>query len=719
MDVVLNEPKPSFYPAYMKDGQTLMSGRPQLAGWKRYPVRSQAASQDTNVNTKGKTNDNIGSKLFPLLAGATFEGNITLHNLHPEELGGLLWALPGARTPNSGTAWAWAPFGFGSLKVEVINLNLRHNADASQDLNQCAIQEPTGTADAIKKLMIPFEQAMEVNLKNNWANSEQIKELLAMANPALGDRAAPQLRYMPLANFRDVKGGRGNQVQTLQRFTAIRRFPALMSSTPANALPNHPALAGSSLAIRLHLSITKNPVLPLSAGNLRRWGLWFLLHAAIGKPLHRHLSSEKQISAGIQVVLNPAFADHPLALIKGQSVEVDLLIASTKDLHPASVLRFLQNHLGPHNPLHLTGSTLLPQPKAPLLRSASDHPATISEVALEFATPLPFRRETGSRTQLSPTILGQMLASRSRQVWGVAAGEVFQSIWNTQPISHLLCGYWRFVDIPRGSASQNRGINTVERRTRLSNSSPSDPALHLQHHSGCLGRLYARQVSPEPHGVAASTRPWHLHSGAGVSVWGHFTATHEPSPWFDPQLSDVQALVNVAEATSRSYDVPPSHATHLRQPSHPAPPQTEPEMALLLAQELARGTMAARAYRGLLHTQSERTYSPGRAPLFARFWWCTSAWAACSHQCSTPAFHPTHWATAKAFPASTPPSAYASSCEKATDGVVEADVEDSSPAQGSTSALKQHSTASFPMQTAPCEHSWREPCARQAAQRPR
>lgn len=223
VDVVLNEPKPSFYPAYMKGGQTLMSDRPQLAGWKRYPVRGQAAPQNTNVSIKGKTNDNIGSKLFPLKAGATFEGDITLHNLHPEELGGLLWALTWGQQANLRHSLGMGrPFGFGSLKIEVLQLDLRHNSDASQDKNLSYPKDQAAMTEAIRQRIEPFTQTMETAI-GQWASSDQVKELQAMANPALGDKAQAnnQLRYMPLEDFRLVKGGKGNTAQTLKPFSVL------------------------------------------------------------------------------------------------------------------------------------------------------------------------------------------------------------------------------------------------------------------------------------------------------------------------------------------------------------------------------------------------------------------------------------------------------------------------------------------------------------------
>ena len=153
--------------------------------------------------------------------GATFEGDITLHNLHPEELGGLLWALTwGQQTNLRHSLGMGRPFGFGSLKIEVLQLDLRHNSDASQDKNLSNPKDQAAMTEAIRQLMQPFEQTMEATI-GKWASSDQIRELQAMANPALGDRAAPQLRYMPLEDFRLVKGSKGNTAQTLKPFSVL------------------------------------------------------------------------------------------------------------------------------------------------------------------------------------------------------------------------------------------------------------------------------------------------------------------------------------------------------------------------------------------------------------------------------------------------------------------------------------------------------------------
>lgn len=363
-----------------------------------------------------------------------------------------------------------------------------------------------------------------------------------------------------------------------------------MSRPHTSAQSSGVGSGASTFAVRLHLNITQTPVLPLSAGNHRRWGLWFLLHAAIGKPLHRHLCPDKPTAPDVQVVLTPTPTSQACRLHTGQTLEVNLFIASSRNIDGASLLRFLHNHLGPHNPLHLTNTALLPAPTLSALGPPTPEQPACPEVVLDFATPLPFQRATDSRTRLSPATFGQMLAKRVGQVWGPAAALAFQADWDAQPIEHLLCGYWKFVDIPRASASENRGLNTRERRDRLGQPGQPDATLHLQHHSGCMGRLYARNVSAKLLWWLQALAPWHVHSSAGVSVWGQYTVTSASQPWFDPQLADVQALVTVAQATFRSYDVPPSHATHLRQPNQAAPPQTEADMALLLAHELSNGT---------------------------------------------------------------------------------------------------------------------------------
>ena len=172
-------------------------------------------------------------------------------------------------------------------------------------------------------------------------------------------------------------------------------MPSLHNPQPAYTTP-----AGSRLAMRLHISITQTPVLPLSAGNHRRWGWWFLLHAAIGKPLHSHLSADKHAAPDIQVVLNPVLEDHLPTLRTGQTLQVDLLIASSKDIQPAQVLRFLQHHLGPNNPVHLTGNTPLPPPAPPPSHSARHSPATPPEtlpeaVQASLAASIPFPSRLG------------------------------------------------------------------------------------------------------------------------------------------------------------------------------------------------------------------------------------------------------------------------------------------------------------------------------------
>lgn len=364
----------------------------------------------------------------------------------------------------------------------------------------------------------------------------------------------------------------------------------------------HPSSEPKTLrAFRLHLRVTQVPVLPLSPGNFRRWGLWFLLHAAVGKPLHNHLCKHQGHDPDAQVVLTPARQGAPARLQPGERMDVDVFLATQRLIELDSLLLFLESHLGPHNALHLTGVTHLPCPATPTMTGASMAPDTTSETMLEFATPLPFRRETDSRTRISAATLGHMLALRSRQVWGTEAGEQFQRIWCAQPIEHVLCGYWKFVDIPRASASQNRGLDATTRRSRLNaQTSTTGTPLHLQHHSGCLGKLYARGVSHDLLNWLKALAPWHLHSSAGVSVWGEFTVTAEPQPWFDPQLADVEALVSVATATFRSHDVPPNHATSLRPNSPHSPPQTEADMALLLAQELSRGTWQPESSEGFV-----------------------------------------------------------------------------------------------------------------------
>lgn len=209
--VVLNNPKPSFYPAYLKqngnDLKDLEAEKPELAGWKRYQIRS---SKDIYQTGDGN-NDAVTSKLKPLQAGAKFSGVIRFHNLRPAELGALVWALTwGSNATLRHSLGMGKPYGYGNVAVQITGAQITHNSDPTQDFAvendaHASAQKLAFTVNALTKMM--------QNKLSQWPNTPELRELYAMANPAVGDAAAQkgQLRY-PMLNptkrvndFKDIK----------------------------------------------------------------------------------------------------------------------------------------------------------------------------------------------------------------------------------------------------------------------------------------------------------------------------------------------------------------------------------------------------------------------------------------------------------------------------------------------------------------------------------
>lgn len=197
---VLNSPKPTYYPCYIdqstrldqngvklqgdNDYLTYMDASAQVRGWKRYPVRDRA--ENPHVNEPGKTT--VTWEAVP--RGTRFTGKVRVHNLRPAELGALLWVLDfGQREDRCHSLGLARPFGFGAVQLSLKSHDLRPNSGADAvDL------------DAARQA---FVDEMEGDI-NDWLQSEQLVQLLAMADPAQAE--GRKLSYMTIGN-----GPRDNQ----------------------------------------------------------------------------------------------------------------------------------------------------------------------------------------------------------------------------------------------------------------------------------------------------------------------------------------------------------------------------------------------------------------------------------------------------------------------------------------------------------------------------
>lgn len=205
---ILNGPKASYFPNYMLQNEatsqgdrlrdkgqytTLMNEKARIRGWKRYPVRDGYALQV--LTPEQKKNQDIQTQLNPLPAGTVFESRIRFHNLLPEELGALVWALNWGGASHCRHAIGMGkPFGMGRVKLAIKASDIRPNREGRATLTpeECRTRFVEHMESA---------HAEAVN-KQEWRTSPQLKALLAMANPAIGNTQT--LQHMRLGEGRDA-----------------------------------------------------------------------------------------------------------------------------------------------------------------------------------------------------------------------------------------------------------------------------------------------------------------------------------------------------------------------------------------------------------------------------------------------------------------------------------------------------------------------------------
>lgn len=201
--VVLNGPKPSYYPFYVDqqvDTQNpggpatgehvetpyntyMQSGQvsPKLRGWKRYVPKAAA----NPGKPPERDQDKVASRLKPLPAGTRFTGEIRFHNLRPAELGALVVSLTSHFSPAAEGRNALRgehllgmgkPYGYGRISLEVTAAELEPNV-----LQDGARESLCGDA-AFSRLLeacVAFRATIERNLelKDGWFATAQIKAL--------------------------------------------------------------------------------------------------------------------------------------------------------------------------------------------------------------------------------------------------------------------------------------------------------------------------------------------------------------------------------------------------------------------------------------------------------------------------------------------------------------------------------------------------------------
>ena len=183
--LTLSSPKASFYPIYIKQDNNIDKYKTyddgQLAGWKRYVIRTGVCQNKTST-------DNTDTTITPLKKGSVFTCEITYHNLLPIELGALLSALTFHNTPNCFHQLGQAkPYGYGKVKYDVDLI--------SPEDKECAFY-----LEQFEKKMCEFMR----EFNSNWLTCPEMNELIALVSRIVKPNEN-QFNYMDLKDFQRIK----------------------------------------------------------------------------------------------------------------------------------------------------------------------------------------------------------------------------------------------------------------------------------------------------------------------------------------------------------------------------------------------------------------------------------------------------------------------------------------------------------------------------------
>lgn len=254
---ILNGPKPTYFPNYLRQKTDSSSGRltvreyatcvktqgntrPRLRGFKRYPARPDARVQPLTEEQRGGRKK-VQVKLHPLPAGTRFNGSIQFHNLRPEELGALIWAMTWGRMDGLRHGLGMGkPFGFGQVRFEVAWAQTWQRAN--RDLTKVVPLDPQVLCGA-------FATHMEGvwPKTSSWATSEQIANLTAMADPARAEHFPAKLQHMRIERCGDPDTGqRVNHNEFAWAKQARPKPLVLLDYAIATGGNNGPGAGGSS-----------------------------------------------------------------------------------------------------------------------------------------------------------------------------------------------------------------------------------------------------------------------------------------------------------------------------------------------------------------------------------------------------------------------------------------------------------------------------------------
>lgn len=183
---ILGAPKPTFYPNYVKqranaDGYvsgerytTYMDGSAEIRGWKRYIARKNGETAPIHPE---ENQERVSTFFKPLPEGTAFSGTIRLHNVKPEELGAVVWALTWGGNPALRHGLGMGkPYGFGAVTVSITGSSLKWCNPAKSGVPE--------TGECMKLFIETMNKWYgDIAKGQTWEKSEEISALRALADP--------------------------------------------------------------------------------------------------------------------------------------------------------------------------------------------------------------------------------------------------------------------------------------------------------------------------------------------------------------------------------------------------------------------------------------------------------------------------------------------------------------------------------------------------------
>ena len=193
--LALAEPKLSFFPGYVVEGKDYNTKGYQFRGVKQYWLkREQRQAVDASAFT---------TEMHPLPAKTRFSGSIRYRNLHPDELGLLLWCLVLEKDcyQNIGRG---KPYGYGQVEIRIDSLwEYRPEELYGPGRLSAGIEPNPSPEERVRKLVIEYKKALRDRPENILVNNHPlVKDFLYMKKP-LQNRLY-DYNYMDLKEFRKI-----------------------------------------------------------------------------------------------------------------------------------------------------------------------------------------------------------------------------------------------------------------------------------------------------------------------------------------------------------------------------------------------------------------------------------------------------------------------------------------------------------------------------------